>query len=86
MADIFQCGLHDFSTNDIIKWDEHCEGLEHEYDLHTECDCGVLLHVKPKQKVSKQSKRIPRGYKCKECQQKVIDAPDIKEAGEITNV
>ena len=81
----FQCGIHDFSTDDIKKWDEHCKKNEHEYDLHTECDCGEQLHIKPKQKLGPNSKRIPRGYKCEECKKKVIDAPEIKEAGEITN-
>ncbi len=80
---IFQCGVHDFSTDDIKKWDKHCEENEHEYDLHTECDCGHILHVKPKQKLGPKAKRIPRGYKCAECKKKVIDAPEIKEAGEI---
>lgn len=85
MADTFQCGLHDFSTNDIKKWDEHCAKNDHEYDLHTECDCGKPLHIKPKVKLGPKAKRIPRAYKCAECQKKATDAPEIKEAGEITN-
>jgi len=82
---IFQCGVHDFSTDNITEWDKHCAELEHEYDLHTECDCGKKLHIKPKQKLGSNSKRIPRGYKCTECKQKVIDTPEIKESGEVIN-
>ncbi len=85
MADTFQCGIHEFSTNDIKKWDKHCAENEHEYDLHTECDCGKSIHIKPKQKLGPNAKRIPRNYKCAECQKKATDAPEIKEAGEITN-
>ena len=86
MADTFQCGIHDFSTDDIKKWDKHCQEIEHEYDLHTECQgCGKPLHIKPKQKLGPKSKRVPRGYKCKECKKIVIDAPEINQAGEIIN-
>jgi len=81
----FQCGIHDFSTDDIIQWDKHCTEIEHEYDLHTECECGKQIHIKPKQKLGTKAKRIPRGYKCAECKKKVIDAPEIKEVGEIIN-
>jgi len=80
---IFKCDVHDFSTDDITQWDEHCSEFEHEYDLHTECECGDTIHIKPKQKISLKSKRIPRGYKCEECKKKVADAPEIKEAGEV---
>ena len=85
MADIFQCGPHEFSTNDIKKWDKHCAEKDHEYDLHTECDCGKSIHIKPNIKLGLKAKRIPTGYKCAECQKKAIDAPEIKEAGEVTN-
>jgi len=85
MTNAFQCGVHDFSTDDIKKWNEHCIMIEHEYDLHTECECGKLLHIKPKQKLGLSSKRIPRGYKCEECKKKVVDVLEIKEAGEIIN-
>lgn len=86
MADkIFKCEVHNFSTDDITEWDKHCEVIEHEYDLHTECECGKPLHIKPKQKLGPNAKRIPRGYKCEECKKKVTDAPEIKEAGEVTN-
>ena len=85
MANTFQCAIHDFSTDNIIQWDEHCVENEHEYDLHTECECGVSLHIKPKQKLGPNAKRIPRGFKCIQCKQIVIDAPEIKEAGEIIN-
>lgn len=81
----FQCGTHDFSTDNITEWDKHCEKLEHEYDLHNICECGKPIHVKPKQKLGLNAKRIPRGYKCKECKKKVTDAPEIKEAGEVIN-
>lgn len=82
---MFQCGLHDYTTDDIISWDKHCAELEHEYDLHIECanKCGKKLHIKPKQKLSIQSKRIPRGYLCNECRIKVQNVTEIKEAGEI---
>jgi len=80
--DIFKCELHNFSTDDISKWDEHCEEIEHEYDLHIVCECGEPLHIKPKQKLAVSEKRIPTGYKCEECKQIVIDAPAILEAGE----
>ena len=85
MSDIFKCGLHDFSTSDITEWDKHCEENDHEYDLHTQCDCGKPLHIKPKQKLGSNSKRIPKGHKCKKCKKIVTDAPEIKEAGEIIN-
>lgn len=84
MGDIFQCGPHNFSTNDIEKWDEHCAELDHEYDLHTNCanGCGKKLHIKPKQKLSKESNRIPRGYVCTDCKIKIQNVPEIKEPGE----
>jgi len=81
----FKCGVHDFSTDDIKKWDEHCNENEHEYDLHDECECGEPLHIKPKQKLGPKAKRIPRGFKCNECMKKAKVAPEIKEAGEIIN-
>ena len=83
--DIFKCGAHDFSTDDISIWDKHCAENDHEYDLHTECECGKPIHVKAKQKLGLNAKRIPRGYKCDECKKNVADAPEIKEAGEIIN-
>lgn len=88
MANTFSCGVHNFSTNNIGEWDEHLDEVEHEYDLHIPCanGCGVKLHIKPKQTVSKAAKRIPRGYLCNDCKEKVKDAPEIKEAGEIANV
>ena len=84
MGDIFQCGLHDFSTSNFKKWDEHCAELEHEYDLHIDCSngCGKKLHIKPKQKLAKESGGIPRGYVCTDCKSKVQTVPEIKEAGE----
>lgn len=84
-TDTFDCGIHDFSTDDIKKWDKHCAENEHEFDLHVECECGKPLHIKPNQKLGPNAKRIPRGYKCQECKKKVIDAPEIKESGEIIN-
>jgi len=81
--DTFQCGVHDFSTNDIIKWEEHCSVMEHEYDLHINCSngCGKKLHIKPKQKLSKESYGVPRGYVCSDCKDKIQTVPEIKEGG-----
>jgi len=80
----FQCGIHDFSTDDIKKWDEHCAELEHEYDMHVACAnlCGNKIHIKPSQKLSAEANRIPRGYLCKDCQKKVVNVSEIKEDGE----
>ena len=84
MANTFQCGIHNFSTDNIKKWDKHGEELEHEYDLHVSClGCGKELHVKPNTKLSVSSKRIPRGILCKDCIEKQKELPEIKEAGEI---
>lgn len=87
MTGTFVCGVHNFSTNDIKLWDIHCEELEHEYDLHTNCSngCGAKLHIKAKQKLSVESKRIPRGYLCVKCKGKIKDVQEIKEAGEVLN-
>jgi DNA-directed RNA polymerase subunit RPC12/RpoP len=84
VTDTFQCGLHNFSTTDITKWDEHCAETDHEYDLHINCanGCGTKLHIKPNQKVSKESNRIPRGYVCSDCKDLVQTVPEITEAGE----
>ena len=84
MPDIFKCGIHDFSTNDITESDKHFAELEHEYDLHIPCAnlCGKKIHIKPKQKLDVKAGRIPRGYLCKDCQEKVKTAPEIKEAAE----
>lgn len=84
MADFFKCGIHNFSTNDGELWDKHCSDMEHEYDLHINCanGCGKKLHIKPKQKLSKESFGIPRGYVCNDCVDKVKTVPEIKEAGE----
>jgi len=87
MVGTFVCGVHDFSTDDIKSWDKHCAELEHEYDLHINCSngCGVKLHIKPKQKLSAESKRIPRGYLCADCKSTIKDVVEIKEAGEVLN-
>lgn len=84
----FKCGVHDFSTDDIIQWDKHCAQLEHEYDVHTNCSngCGVKIHIKPKQKLSKESYGITRGYVCNNCKDKIKSVPEIKEASETENV
>ncbi len=80
----FKCGLHDFSTSNPTEWDKHCSELEHEYDVHIACanGCGTKLHIKPNQKLTADANRIPRGYLCKDCKEKVKDVPEIKEAGE----
>ncbi len=87
MVDNFKCGKHNFSTDDPVKWDEHCAEIEHEYDLHINCagGCGTKLHIKPNQKLSKESKRIPRGYMCADCKKNVQDVEEIKESGEVIN-
>ena len=84
MPNICRCGVHDFSTEDIEKWAEHCAEIDHEYDLHINCanGCGKKLHIKPNQKLSKESYGIPRGYVCEDCKDNVQTVPEIKEAGE----
>ena len=84
MSHTFQCGTHDFSTDDIEKWDDHLAEIEHEYDLHIPCagQCGEKLHIKPKQKLAKSARRIPRGYMCDSCRKNVQEVSHIKEAGE----
>ena len=86
--DSFKCGIHEFSTSDPEEWDKHCSELEHEYDVHIPCAnlCGHAFHIKAKQKLSPLANRIPRGYLCKDCKEKVKDAPEIKEAGEEVTV
>jgi len=81
---VFKCGLHDFSTNSPTKWDEHCAKLDHEYDVHIACanKCGNKIHIKPKQTLSPDANRIPRGYVCKSCKNKIKVVPEIKEEGE----
>jgi len=81
---MFSCDMHDFSTNNPEEWDEHCAELEHGYDLHDDCAnlCGNKIHIQPNQKLSVKARRIPRGYLCKDCQSKVKDIPEKKEAGE----
>lgn len=83
---MFHCGIHKFSTADLVEWDKHCAKEEHEHDLHTLCAnlCGNKIHVKPKQKLSVEAGRIPTAL-CKDCQEKVKKVPEIKEAGEILN-
>lgn len=78
---MFQCGPHDYTTNDIVKWDKHCAELEHEYDLRIECatKCGKKIHIKVTQKLSTKAGRIPRGYMCKDCRGKVPNIIDINE-------
>jgi len=82
---MFDCGIHDFSTNDPEEWDKHCAELEHEYDSHIECtgECGEKLHIKPKVKLTPKAGRSPKGFVCKECKIKIDTVPEIKEAGEI---
>lgn len=81
---VFKCSIHDYTTTDLKKWDEHCAELEHEYDLHVSCanGCGKKLHIKPTQKLSKESGRIPRGYVCNDCKVKINNVEEIKESGE----
>ena len=82
---MFKCGTHDFSTNSIEKWDKHCSSKEHDYDLHVPCanKCGEKLHIKPHQKVTLDSTRIPRGYLCSNCKKNVQNVPEIKEESEV---
>lgn len=81
---IFKCGLHNFTTDNIEKWDKHCSSKSHEYNLRILCanSCGKTIHIKPTQKVS-NSNRVPRGYLCNDCKKKVQNVPEIKEAGEV---
>lgn len=83
---MFSCGLHGYSTDSPEEWDKHCAELEHEFDLHIECatGCGEKLHIKPNQKLSPSANRIPSGYLCPDCKNKVQDVPEIKEAGEVS--
>lgn len=79
--DAFKCGLHDFSTNSIDKWDEHCAKVEHVYDLRVPCanKCGKKIHLKVKQKLAVNARRIPRGYMCNDCRKKVQSVEIIEE-------
>lgn len=78
---IFECAVHDFSTDDIVKWDKHCAEIEHEYFLHVDCatECGKKIHIKVTQKLSTKAGRIPRGYMCKDCRDKVPNITEIHE-------
>lgn len=76
---IFKCSIHDFSTDNIVKWDEHCAELEHEYDVHTECGCGKQIHIKPKVKLSIKSKRIPQNCICDDCKKSLMNTSEIKD-------
>lgn len=80
-SDTFKCGIHDFSTNDITKWDTHCAKKEHEYDVHTTCanKCGKKIHIKVTQKLAADANRIPRGYMCSDCKEKVQNVEIIEE-------
>lgn len=80
----FKCGLHDYSTSTPTEWDEHCAEFDHEYDVHIACanNCGNKLHIKPKQKLSSDANRIPRGYVCVDCKDLVETVTEIKEDGE----
>lgn len=82
---MFDCGIHKFSTEKPDEWDKHCAEIEHGYDLHTDCAnlCGNKMHIEPNQTLAAESRRIPRGYLCKDCREKVKDVPEIKEAGEV---
>ncbi len=84
---MFDCGLHKFSTDDIVKWDKHCAELEHEYDSRVDCAglCGAKLHIKPKIKLAPEAGRIPRGFVCNDCKEKINTVPEINEAGEVLN-
>ncbi len=81
---MFDCGIHEFSTNDPAEYDKHCLEIEHEYDSHVDCAglCGEKLHIKPNIKLAPEAGRSPQGYMCKECKKKVDTVPEIKEAGE----
>lgn len=78
---IFKCDIHNFSTDDITLWDKHCAEIEHEYDLRAYCatGCGEKIHIKVTQKLSIKSGRIPRGYMCSNCRDKVPNITEIDE-------
>ncbi len=82
---MFDCGIHDFSTNDQTEWDKHCVELEHEYDSHIDCTglCGEKLHIKPNIKLAPEAGRSPKGFTCKSCKEKIDTVPEIKEAGDM---
>jgi len=82
---MFDCGIHEFSTNDPVEWDKHMAEVEHEYDSHVDCtgECGEHLHIKPNIKLAPAAGRSPKGFVCPGCKEKIENVPEIKEAGEL---
>lgn len=76
---IFKCGLHKFSTSDIVQWDEHCAELEHEYNVRTECGCGKQIHIKTTVKLPPEARRIPPNLMCDDCKKTLMETSEIKE-------
>ena len=67
----FECFKHDFKTNNVQEWDEHC--YENEHTLTVKCcpDCGCTQDKKisyPKNFVEKshQGKEVFQ-LKCEDC-------------------
>lgn len=75
----FKCEDHDFSTNDIKKYDKHMAEFEHVYDLRTKCHCGKQIHVKPKIKLLPSANRVPTGFMCDDCKKNMMDTCEIKD-------
>ena len=70
---------HNFKTDDIKKLDQHFAEYEHEYDLKIKCaSCTKKIHIKPVIKLNPNSRRIPRGFVCNECKDKIKNTKEVK--------
>lgn len=62
------CSLHDFQTEDINEWNEHCTSTGHTESGETACiNCGATIRFEnvPYQKVTASGKNLQ--LKCQDC-------------------
>lgn len=76
----FHCYVHDFETQSIDEWNNHCDNDQHTEQGKTECtSCGVLVEFTdlPFHKLQADgSKHV--SLKCEEC--------DAKTTGQVKRV
>src|ERR1044072_8594768 len=63
-----KCSLHEFETEDINEWNDHCEQSGHTETGETACiNCGTSIKFEniPYQRITPRGKNIQ--LKCEEC-------------------
>ena len=70
-----RCNIHDFETDDVEAWNDHCEETGHTDSGETLCSTGcgntVVFNNIPYQRITPKGKNIE--LKCEDCYNKADD-------------